>query len=401
MEERRNEGSKKQKHIIQRMSTEGRNIVEQLRRWLRGEARAADEDRLEESAAGDPFLRDALDGYRAFPEGEHAEVADRLRHRLQKRTQRGGGAFIRWLPRAAAAAVALALIGATLWYLTAPGAGSDAAVTMSEPVPEERAAPTPSESQSGQAEEGPAGKAQPVFPPPQPPAPPPAEAEPEPAPAAELAEAGDPAADEAPETARIAAPPMPSVRGRVTDEQGAPLPGVEVILPGATETKTDSTGAFAIAPPPGQEELLINRPGFQPALVPVDAPDSVLIVLEEEPASQAPALSGYARRSQAKGLSPTAKKAAEQPAQPLGGLPAFQAYLRDEQRYQGPDSSDIVLLQFTVRADSTLHDFEVLHSSDSTLNAEAIRLLREGPKWVPQTQLPVIVKQPVVFEKEE
>ncbi len=388
------------------MSREDRNIVEQLRRWLRGEARVADEDRLEGSAAGDPFLRDALEGYRHFPEGDHAEAAERLRRRLRERTQRRGGAFIRWLPRAAAAAVALALIGATLWYLTAPGAGSDAAVTMSEPVPAERAAPPPPESRAGESEEAPAGKAQPVFPPPQPPAPPPAEAAPEPARAAELAEAGDPAADEAPENARIgaasrAAAPMPTIRGRVTDAQGAPLAGAEVILPGATETETDSAGAFAITAPAGREELLINRPGFQSALVPVEAPDSVLVVLEEQTAGQAPALSDYARRPQAKGIAPAAKKAEEQPAQPLGGTTAFQAYLRDRQRYEGPDSSAIVLLQFTVRADSTLHDFEVLYSSDSTLNAEAIRLLREGPKWIPQTEPPVIVKQPVVFEREE
>lgn len=371
--------------------------MEQLRRWLRGEARAIDERRLEESAADDPFLGDALEGYRRFSEGEHAGAAARLGQRLRERTQRRGGAFIRWLPRAAAAAVALVLIGTALWYLTAPGAGTDAAVMMNEPIPKERTAPPPPDAQAGDEEAAPAAEGQPVFPPPPPPSPS-SEAVPEPASAAELAETGG----EAPETARpahtpsAAPPPAPAVSGRVTDAQGAPVKGAEVILPGAAETETDSAGAFALTAPTESEDLLINRPGYQPALVPAAPQDSLFIVLEETKKA-APAMSRTQRLP--KGLPKTAGRASPPLAQPLGGMPAFESYLRDNQRFEGPDSSAIVLLQFTVRPDSTLHDFQILHSSDSTLNDEAVRLLREGPKWIPNAAPPVIVKQPVVFEK--
>jgi len=368
------------------MNAESPNIIEQLRRWLRGEARVADEEQLEGIANNDPFLRDALDGYQYFPEGDHTETTERLKQRLRQRTEGSRGVLFGWLPRVAAAALILTVTGAALWYLITPDSAPDTAVSMRESAPE---APVVTEA-------APAREAEPVIPPP-----PVDVAEP----ATKMAEVRETTAAEdtpkAPRMNRVAPSAASSVKGRVTDAQGAPLAGAEVVLPGTAETQTDSTGAFVISAPTIEEELLINRPGFQPALVPVKEPDSLLIVLEETADEKSPTRSTYARAPQAKGPRSRAEAIKQGGAQPVGGMTAFQNYVRDNQRYQGPDSNTIVLLQFTVRSDSSLHDFQVLYSADPALNDEAIRLLRDGPPWAPTSEAPVSVKQPVVFGQQE
>jgi len=75
------------------------------------------------------------------------------------------------------------------------------------------------------------------------------------------------------------------------------------------------------------------------------------------------------------------------PAQPLNGLPAYQQYLQQNSRYPAKARqlgiSGEVVLSFTVNPDSSLSNLRVVRGLTPELNAEALRLLKDGPVWVP------------------
>lgn len=82
--------------------------------------------------------------------------------------------------------------------------------------------------------------------------------------------------------------------------------------------------------------------------------------------------------------------AADTAPAPLGGLPAYRQYLQSRQQYPAAalqqQLSGRVVLQFWVNPDSTLSDIQVLSGPNSGLRQEAIRLLQQGPIWLPARQ---------------
>ena len=61
-----------------------------------------------------------------------------------------------------------------------------------------------------------------------------------------------------------------------------------------------------------------------------------------------------------------------------------------------------VTLQFTVGADGVVRDVEVLRSVNDLLDAEAVKVVSESPKWEPGTQdgkpVPVQFVFPIIFK---
>lgn len=75
---------------------------------------------------------------------------------------------------------------------------------------------------------------------------------------------------------------------------------------------------------------------------------------------------------------------------PLGGHQAYSQYLQNSQQYPAAalrqQLSGQVVLQFWVNPDSTLSDIRVLQGPEGGLRQEALRLLRQGPVWLPARQ---------------
>lgn len=70
-------------------------------------------------------------------------------------------------------------------------------------------------------------------------------------------------------------------------------------------------------------------------------------------------------------------------AEPVNGWKAYNDYLRTNKRLYATDSvkeHEVVIL-FTVKPNGSLVNFEVETSINATYDAEAIRLIREGPAW--------------------
>ncbi|MBT2556492.1 TonB family protein [Hymenobacter sp. ISL-91] len=177
--------------------------------------------------------------------------------------------------------------------------------------------------------------------------------------------------------------PGRTVQGRIVDTAGQPLPGATVLVPGTTTgTSTNADGKFALTVPPGNRQLAVSSIGYTTQtrfLQPTDstltlalAPDtkqlSEVVVVRREPPPGLPSLGPL----------------------PAGGYPAFQQYLRDSLNY--PEKArdrkleGTVRLQFVVGTDGRLSDIKIVRRLSPECDAEAVRLLKEGPLWFPGAQ---------------
>lgn len=94
----------------------------------------------------------------------------------------------------------------------------------------------------------------------------------------------------------------------------------------------------------------------------------------------------------------------ERSAQFPGGQQAWMAFLSKHLRT--PDELEAgqkrtVLVRFSVGADGSISNFDVIQSGGSSFDSEVIRVLRKMPKWTPAYQnghsVSVIFTQPVTF----
>jgi len=72
-------------------------------------------------------------------------------------------------------------------------------------------------------------------------------------------------------------------------------------------------------------------------------------------------------------------------AVPEGGLESYTLYLEENQRVT--DSVDtisgVVTVGFSIDPDSTIKDLRIVESLATAYDSEALRLVREGPRWLP------------------
>jgi hypothetical protein len=96
------------------------------------------------------------------------------------------------------------------------------------------------------------------------------------------------------------------------------------------------------------------------------------------------------------------------PASPTGGYAALREYLKKGAAEFEPESRDggrqpgRVLVRLHLGADGKIEQAEAVRKLRSDYDAEAIRLLKEGPSWVPGItagrRAAQVVDVPVVFE---
>lgn len=407
--------------------------MERLRRWITGEATHEEERQLDQLAEEDPFLAEALEGYRRHPEGRHAERVEQLKARVREKGRRKRTVLF-YLPRAAAAAILLAIAAGGFWYINQDGSGTPSLAVQEKPAEQaEEAAP---ESDAGASDTGPGKDETASLPAPkEPPAqalkapplpkeaparakkqealpPPPASkelarAEPLPPGGGEIkieADEAEPyslkeqetavAAEErkADETAGFSArarrePPAPAakpkaqgrmVTGIVTGPDGAPLIGASVLLEGtARGAATDIDGRFALqVPDSSSANLVVNYTGYESQTVPIGREDSLAIALTEgEALLDQVVVTGYA----------TGRETPLPAPRPENGFDELRRYIRENLKYpeaaRKNGTEGKVNLAFRIQADGTPGDFRIKKGLGDGCDEEAIRLLREGPKW--------------------
>ena len=417
---------------------------------MRGETPHQEERQLEQLAEEDPFLAEALEGYRRHPEGKHAERVEQLKARLRERRGKNRG-LIYYLPRLAAAVVALAITAGGFWYINQQGpglsafaveektaqdsSGPDTEQAMEERNREQASAPAASaRDESASVPELKKEKdraAGPAEPPPKAPAPKqrrkakksqvrsdketPQIAQAKPLPTPAETRLLPPVPDEAEEfdfqedkivmaekeeaekekqyisaaTARLAAPqagavqPAPrrggrKIHGLVEGEGGEPLIGANVLVEGTTQgAVTDIEGSFTLELPDSLDtNLIISYTGYASKEVSPGKEDSLLVVLSEGDALlESVTVTGYS----------VPREKPTQVVRPEEGFEGMRKYIRDNLRYpEAARSNGIegkVRLTFRIQADGTPGNIEVRKGLGYGCDEEAIRLLKEGPKW--------------------
>ena len=193
---------------------------------------------------------------------------------------------------------------------------------------------------------------------------------------------------------------------KVVDETGQPVPQATVVITNTSNgTLTDDDGHFSLEV--GEDQSLwISYVGMESKNIPVkDCIKQTDKTIRLTSATNELDLT----------VSPSAPKptvqngetftVVEQMPEYPGGMKALMGYLAENIQYpaecQKAGIQGRVIVQFVVKADGSLDNFEIKRSVNPLLDAEALRVIKTTPKWKPGTQhgKPVDVKFtiPVTF----
>ena len=177
------------------------------------------------------------------------------------------------------------------------------------------------------------------------------------------------------------------IKGMVTDEVGEPLIGASVTVPGTSKgTTTDFSGNFALDVSENDKELEVSYTGYDSQIVPVDSQQLVQIALNEG-ANSLSEVTVTSKKKRKERTSTSAISVAPYSTKPTPkkGFEKFRKYLEKNQKYPAEAAQaniqGEVVLRFLVNENGTLSNIQVVKSLSPECDKEAIRVLKEGPKW--------------------
>ncbi|MFT3946427.1 MAG: carboxypeptidase-like regulatory domain-containing protein [Agriterribacter sp.] len=186
---------------------------------------------------------------------------------------------------------------------------------------------------------------------------------------------------------RNAAPSIPAYifKGKVTDNQHKPLPFVNINIPGTgTYAYTDANGNFNMMHGDTQLVVHIKSVGFQPENFTLHsniASNNINLKIAQNDLSEVVVTAYGTKKS-------TFKKAEDDneeiDAEPADGWSNYDLYLLNNERLPQQGYSKLmgsVELSFTVNKYGSVSDFNIESSTCTLCEKEAIRLIKEGPKW--------------------
>lgn len=409
-----------------------------LRKWLIGDATRHDERSLDAQAQDDPFLADAIEGYRTLPGCDHAADVTKLKARLRQKTERDRGAGFYLLRIAAVGAVLVAA-----WIVLQQFQSSDKSAEVADNMQPaaESASPAPAtmlmdstvaDIAQAETEEkiAPKGKAanHPDFardqaaptqntvtnfdqsvaayktedadeaagPPPvtlmesKPSPPKPTEdavAMEAPKAAAKENVNADKATTSLPEakkkmdaSARASKPASTrTITGKVSDENGDPIIGATIqVANSGIGTATDVDGSYTLTLPNGMESLVFSSTGYVQLQITVGSSDRLNVQLtNNDMALSEVVVSDYSQADDANQEVITPR--------PVGGFKKFRQYVASNMHHpegsKQPRPKETVRIRFKINKDGSLSDFSSKSKVPQAYKDEAIRLLNEGPRW--------------------
>lgn len=169
-----------------------------------------------------------------------------------------------------------------------------------------------------------------------------------------------------------------TVSGTVTDDTGEPLPGVNVLIKGTTTgTQTDLDGNYML-PKLENMVLIFSYVGFQSYEFEVGERTTLDVTMGGATELQEVVVTGYGGE--------TEQETSYSSARPSVGNKAYKSYLEDNIRY--PEAArensieGTVVLQLSIDPSGAISNIDIKRSLGYGCDEEAIRLVREGPKWI-------------------
>lgn len=190
------------------------------------------------------------------------------------------------------------------------------------------------------------------------------------------------------------------VTGRVVDTDGSPLPGVNIIVKNSAKgVTTNVDGEFEIETDAG-ETLIASYIGMESEEVAVADQKHITIEMESDFAQLSEIV--ITKRGQEKDFDNSYYE-----AEPIGGYSTFNTYIKNNLKYpEEAIANNIqgrVNLRLTISATGKIDNIEVLKSLGAGCDEEAIRLIKEGPKWEPakrgETKMESTVKVRIRFKQ--
>jgi TonB family protein len=183
------------------------------------------------------------------------------------------------------------------------------------------------------------------------------------------------------------------IQGKVSStEDGAALQGVNVLVKGTSiGTITDAEGNYQITLNDPAQTLMFSFIGLKDVAVSPTGKRDLNVEMSPDLAQLSEVVvAGYG----ADGNTATLRL-----AEPKGGRNAFQKYLKEKMNY--PEQAlenkveGRVTVQFTVDANGQLGEFKILNGIGYGCDDEVIRLIKEGPAWMPSQRNDQPVKEKV------
>lgn len=184
-----------------------------------------------------------------------------------------------------------------------------------------------------------------------------------------------------------------ALSGKIVDSNNEPIIGATVVQKGTNKgTVTDIDGNYKLNTDSEDAPLTAYLIGFEKLEIP-DPKDAKIVVMKEETGMlDEVVVTGYGTQkksmvtgsvSEVKSLSKN--KVAEIKPEPIGGMKEYKKYIEQNLvRPSDPSCQKIkgkVVLQFSVNTSGHPQNITVKKSLCPSLDQEAIRLLKDGPKW--------------------
>ncbi|WP_186774149.1 TonB family protein [Chitinophaga pinensis] len=175
------------------------------------------------------------------------------------------------------------------------------------------------------------------------------------------------------------------IKGQVNDGKNG-LPGVAVILEGTTQgvvTGADGSFSLNVADTTKNVNLVASYVGFKQERLSVSPRENNLDIRmrEDQNGLNEVVVTGYDKK--------ISKKfgAVYQPPMPAEGYDSYNEYLAKNTHYPASAVADNVKgrvkVSFRVMPDGSLEDFKITRRLQPDCDAEALRLIKEGPGWTP------------------
>ncbi len=189
-----------------------------------------------------------------------------------------------------------------------------------------------------------------------------------------------------------------TISGKVVDEENQPMKDVTVNIKGKADgIRTDEEGRFSLRDARKGDIIVFNNLTMPQMEVPLKNVLPGKIVYSEDNIK----LAGKPKVSVSSPHDAMLGKAATD-ARPEFGWEAFEVYLKENtKRPPKALQSNIqgrVIVSFTVNEKGELSDFSIIRSLGFGCDEEAIRIIKNGPKWFPATKedKPVLSSNEVV-----
>ena len=185
-----------------------------------------------------------------------------------------------------------------------------------------------------------------------------------------------------------AAPNLWTIKGKVVGaDDGLGIPQVSVLRKGTTEgTSTNLDGEFTLPNVAPNSNLIFRYLGYVTQEVRVDTLRTLKVSLEPDASALGEVVVlGYGEAKNKELITSSISR-----ARPRDGYPEFNQYLNENLKYPEEARSENirgrVVLEFTVQANGALSDFDIIKGLGYGCDEEAIRLIDEGPQWLPKTE---------------